>query len=167
MKYLRQSVKMPIFIGGRRGLIKAAAVQGSAPLLVSRPALRALQAKSDFDKDEMLVLHDQLRIPLETNAAGQFVLNVMESPKNQSSAEVLMSSASAPDDQLDAPEDSQLLHELSLEVEIQPCPECPEPPQQLVIQSREDYGLTKVPVYLPVGDSKFWKYVVKRVVYDG
>eukprot|EP00435_Cladocopium_sp_Y103_P067521 s299_g30.t1 len=75
-------------------LLKAAVVQGSSPLLVSRPALRALQAKIDFDKDEMLVFQDQLRIPLTTNSAGQFVLNMMQSRKTETSAEVLMNDVS-------------------------------------------------------------------------
>ena len=63
---------MPVFLGGRRGIIKAAIVRGSAPLLISRPALRALQ----------------LKIPLATNAAGQYVLNLMGSERSDSGAEV-------------------------------------------------------------------------------
>lgn len=68
----QQSIKMPVFVGGRRSIIKAAIVRGSAPLLISRPALRALQ----------------LKIPLATNAAGQYVLNLMGSERSDSGAEV-------------------------------------------------------------------------------
>ena len=59
---------MPIYIGDRSGVIKAATVQGSAPLLVSRPALRALHAKIDFANDQLVVFEDQMKIPLTSRS---------------------------------------------------------------------------------------------------
>ena len=51
-----KSVRLPVYIGGRKGTIKAALVQGTAPLLIFRPALRVIQARIDFEDDEMTAL---------------------------------------------------------------------------------------------------------------
>eukprot|EP00435_Cladocopium_sp_Y103_P070000 s122_g34.t1 len=68
-------IGMPI---GRSGSIKAAVVKGSAPLLVSRTALQTLQAVIDFGKNELTLFVDRLTVPLTTNAAGQYIINVLD-----------------------------------------------------------------------------------------
>ena len=167
-------VKMPVFVGGRHGMIKAAIVQGSAPLLISRPALRSLQAKIDFANDQLVVFQDQLKIPLTTNAAGQYVLNVMRADQSEISPdEILMSSSSAENDELpdqaatDVADEQVLpdVHPIEEEVELIN-PGDSATPHRVVIQSREDFGLTKTPVSLTVHDAKFWPFVFKRVTVD-
>ncbi|CAJ1420483.1 unnamed protein product [Effrenium voratum] len=74
----RLSVKMPVVIAERSGIIKAAIVKGRAPLLISRVALRALQAKINFHEDSLTIFEDQKVIPLTTNSAGQYVLNLLD-----------------------------------------------------------------------------------------
>ncbi len=49
-----RAINMPVYIAGRKGTLKASIVRGNAPLLVSRPALRALQAQVDFHKDRLI-----------------------------------------------------------------------------------------------------------------
>ena len=50
-----EAVKLPVVIAGRSGTIHAALVQGRAPLLISRRALQALEAKIDFCRGELRV----------------------------------------------------------------------------------------------------------------
>lgn len=68
----RQSVQMPVTLANKRGVVKAAVIQGDAPLLLSRSALKALGAVLDFQRDELNVFCKS--IPLKTNAAGQYVI---------------------------------------------------------------------------------------------
>ncbi|CAJ1330071.1 unnamed protein product, partial [Effrenium voratum] len=88
------SVKLPVIIAGRTGIIKAAIVKGAAPLLISRSALQALQAVVNFGTNEMSLFEDQLVVPMTTNAAGQYVINVLDHQLEKPSvpfAEVMMS----------------------------------------------------------------------------
>ena len=86
------SVAMPVVIAGKRGILNAAVVAGKAPLLISRPAMQALRASIDFEKNEMQPFTEKIRMPLQTNAAGQFVLNVLaeEAPQSSEFKEVMM-----------------------------------------------------------------------------
>ena len=70
-------VKLPVKIGGRTGTIKAAVVKGRAPLLISRGALQSLQAVIDFRANELRLFESQIVVPLTTNAAGQYVIDVL------------------------------------------------------------------------------------------
>ena len=74
---------LPICLGGRRGVVKAAVVKGEAPLLLSRPAMKSLQATLDFDADQIVLFEDRRAIPLETNEAGQYTLDVCAFPAAQ------------------------------------------------------------------------------------
>lgn len=58
------SLAMPVGIGGRRGTICAAVVQGDAPLLISRPALKTLQANLSFGGDSLTLISDKLEVPV-------------------------------------------------------------------------------------------------------
>ncbi|CAK9008016.1 unnamed protein product, partial [Durusdinium trenchii] len=62
-------VDMPVFLAGRPGYVTAAVVKGRAPLLLSRPALKKLQAQVDFSGDT-----------LQVNAAGQYAIKVSDFP---------------------------------------------------------------------------------------
>ena len=108
-----------------------------------------------------------MKIPLTTNAAGQYVLNVMKNPiESKPGTEGLISSSS------DSNEDTAELPSEDPSPDIaeapgdQPCLSSSSTPHHVVIQCREDFGLTKTPVSLAVHDSKFWQYVFKRVVVD-
>ena len=84
-----QSVRIPVYIAGRKGTIKAALVKGTAPLLISRPALRTIQAKVDFESDTLIAFADKTVIPLKTNEAGQYILNVMKDQTDTPEVEVM------------------------------------------------------------------------------
>eukprot|EP00435_Cladocopium_sp_Y103_P058196 s1061_g20.t1 len=70
-------ISMPVILAGKHGFIKAAIVRGSAPLLISRNALKTLKAQIDFGSSELRVFDEQLVIPLRTNAAGQYVVYLL------------------------------------------------------------------------------------------
>ena len=77
------SVKLPVILAGRSGCIKAAVVKGAAPLLISRRALQTLQAVVDFGKNELSLFADQVTIPLQTNEAGQYVIDILGPEKSE------------------------------------------------------------------------------------
>ena len=58
--------------------MRTAVVHGKAPL-ISRGVLQTLKAVINFDTQEMTIFNDTTPIPLTTNSAGQFVLNLMGS----------------------------------------------------------------------------------------
>ena len=69
-------VDMPVQLAGKSGVIKAAIIHGRAPLLLSRPALKTLNAKMDFSQDELVVFESGEKIPLQVNEAGQYIVPV-------------------------------------------------------------------------------------------
>ena len=72
-----KTVKIPVRLGGRYGAIKAAIVKGKAPLLISRAALQTLQASLDFKNNTLTLFGDEVRIPLQVNEAGQYVVRLL------------------------------------------------------------------------------------------
>eukprot|EP00435_Cladocopium_sp_Y103_P006224 s2324_g2.t1 len=83
-----RTVIMPIGLAGRYGTVQAAIVKGEAPLLLSRPALKRLGAVLDFHNDQICLFSGAATIDLVSNAAGQYVLNVMDFPENVCKNEV-------------------------------------------------------------------------------
>ena len=77
-----KAVTLPVGLAGRRGQLTAAIVQGDAPLLVSRPALKRLRASIDFEKDQLCLFGDGSKVDLSTNAAGQYVVDLSDFPKS-------------------------------------------------------------------------------------
>ncbi|CAK9116539.1 unnamed protein product, partial [Durusdinium trenchii] len=75
-------IDLPVFLAGRPGFVKAAIVKGSAPLLLSRPAMKTLGASMNFGEDKLTLFSDRVEIPLEVNAAGQYAVNVSAFPKH-------------------------------------------------------------------------------------
>ena len=84
-------VSMPVRLHGKRGRIEAAIIKGRAPLLLSRNTLKSLDAKLDFAAETVSLQGGPPR-PLQVNASGQFVLNVLEDAEEQET-EVLFSAA--------------------------------------------------------------------------
>ena len=52
-------------------------MSGSAPLLISRSALKTLNAALDFQHDRLKVFGDTA-IPVKINSAGQYVVDLMD-----------------------------------------------------------------------------------------
>lgn len=77
------AINMPVAFGGKTGNVHACIVHGSAPLLLSRPAMKKLRAVIDFDKDNSSMLDGEVTIPIQTNEAGQYVVNVTCFDKDQ------------------------------------------------------------------------------------
>lgn len=71
-------VSMPVSIHGRPGRINCCIIKGSAPLLLSRNTMKSLRAVLDFEAETIPIGGSQPR-SLQKNAAGQFILNVMDS----------------------------------------------------------------------------------------
>ena len=75
---------MPIILGGREGSIKAAIIKGTAPLLISRSALKTLKASLHFGSDELELFESGKSIPLQTNSANQYIVNVLDDAHDDS-----------------------------------------------------------------------------------
>ena len=139
-----------MYIAGRAGSIKAAVVKGGAPLLMSRAALQTLKASINFGDDSLTIFDDRLHVPLQVNAAGQFVLNLMKSgaPKTVADVEVM---AAAPEALIVPTENS------SSDSSSAPLPEMHLLPHQHLLQvtsvsepsyqiwHQEDWGCQRVP----------------------
>ena len=85
-----QVVVMPIGLAGRYGNVQAAIVKGDAPLLLSRPALKRLGATLDFENDRIKLFSGSVELDLKSNAAGQYVLDVLDFPTKSRSPEITM-----------------------------------------------------------------------------
>ena len=55
------AVTLPLGIGGRAGVVDAAIIKGTAPLLLSRSTMRSLGAVLDFQKGDPFTLRCQAR----------------------------------------------------------------------------------------------------------
>ena len=171
---------LPCFLAGRRGVISAAVVQGKAPLLISRGALQTLKACLDFQNNQIQLFDDRVVVPLATNSAGQYVINLLDKPDNDSptvedgpeplaavpSQEALpVLPAVEPASNHEAAVNSEL-HELSNErcqvPQDSPCPahECPETPKYVWI--REDWGNSHGPIATNGGPQ--WEKVKRRII---
>ena len=67
-------IEMPVTLANRRGIVRAAVVKGSAPLLLSRAALKTLKANIDFENDQLTLFGT--KVPLLVNDARQYTVNV-------------------------------------------------------------------------------------------
>lgn len=72
-----EAVTIPCCLAGKRGVISAAIVRGKAPLLIS--ALQSLKACLDFQHGQIRLFDEQVCAPLMTNAAGQYVIDLLPS----------------------------------------------------------------------------------------
>ena len=172
-------IPMPVRIAGRSGVIRAAIVQGRAPLLISRSALQKLKATLNFHEGTLTLFGDAITIPLQTNTAGQFTLNVLSASEPSGRREVQFnevltmqqcSDQSSVDpnlehagDALDSPEPKHepIAQEHSC-IGHSASEECGN--LDLSVWSREDSHLTLTPI---TGKScPFWHRVHRRVIHD-
>lgn len=66
------TVIMPVGLAGRFGTVQAAVVQGDAPLL---------------SRDRLQLFHGAIDLTLKSNAAGQYIIDVLDFPKNDTAIE--------------------------------------------------------------------------------
>ena len=59
-------------------------IEGQAPLLLGRPTLEKLKVQLDFNKKELQLLDLPTPLPMQTNSAGQLLLDVMNFRKRAS-----------------------------------------------------------------------------------
>lgn len=146
-------IQMPVSLAGRVGTIRVAVVQGHAPLLVSRRALQLLKAVVDFDKQELRVFDEQRVIPLSTNSAGQFVVDLRPATPDQSETfdEVMVA---APFDEPDSPAAST---EAPLNDSV-----TPSGPLQTWV--RHDSYFKQMPTLGKQGP--YWRAIRRRIVKD-
>ena len=162
----QRSIRVPVVLGGRSGTIKAAIVQGQAPLLVSRSALKALKAAINFDTDELTVFDSRTVVPLSTNQAGEFTVDLLGShPWTESFAEVmLLGDGSKPQPSCEHSHST----EPSVTPESTPCADTPSSSSQdmpvLVVWSRVDEWCSQVPSIGKQGPR--WTSVRRRIVTD-
>lgn len=164
------SVRLPVIIAGRSGSIKAAVVKGAAPLLISRSALQTLQAVIDFGKSELTLFDDRATVPLTTNAAGQYIINVIDKMSESKAvfAEVMLN------EDAEVPENAQSLPaQEHAETEHPPDPSTaaasvPKPfsgaTEDLQIWTRHDSFLNKTLTTGKHGPN--WQSVKRRRVVD-
>ena len=167
---------LPCFLAGRRGVISAAVVQGKAPLLISRGALQTLKACLDFQNNQIQLFDDRVVVPLATNSAGQYVINLLDKPDN---ANATVENGSEPLAAVPSQEALPVLPDVEHEDTVNagfhepsnepcqvpqdsPCPahECPETPKYVWI--REDWGNSHGPIATNGGPQ--WEKVKRRVI---
>ena len=78
------AIQMPVVLAGKRGVIRASIIRGDAPLLISRLALKRLGASLDFKRDCLQVF--DTTVPLQTNSAGQYVVNLVGEQESSDAA---------------------------------------------------------------------------------
>ena len=76
------SCRLPVGIAQQYGLIDAAVIAGSAPLLLGRPTLEKMAVKLDFSNNKMELLHSQAQ--MHTNESGQLLIDVLAFPRRKS-----------------------------------------------------------------------------------
>eukprot|EP00435_Cladocopium_sp_Y103_P025163 s1174_g6.t1 len=162
----QHTIKLPVHIAGRAGLIKAAIVKGGAPLLISRAALQTLKASINFGDNTLTIFDEQLCVPLQVNAAGQYVLNLMKSGGRLHKGDVEVMTAS-PDS---VPSSSSSNCELSEPVDDETVSNQhdtsaspSEPP--LAVWTQEDWGCQSIPKI--ANDGPRMQFVRKCVVKNG
>ncbi len=74
----KKAVRIPVGLSKQYGVIDAAVVAGSAPLLLGRPTLEKLNMNLDFKRSTMVILEKEF--PMTTNQAGQILLDIMDFP---------------------------------------------------------------------------------------
>ena len=112
-------VEMPICLAERRGVVQAAVIQGDAPLLLSRPAMKRLGAEMNFQTDELKLFNGHSTVPMKLNAAGQYMIPVSNFEPNPVAVCVADPSmppanSAAPDDPASCPDVPSLSTEVSV-----------------------------------------------------
>ena len=77
-----QVVKLRVGIAGELGSIRAAVIQGQAPLLLGQPTLEKLNINLDFANKKIFLLDKSEPLPMVCNSAGQLLLGLTDFPKS-------------------------------------------------------------------------------------
>ncbi len=77
-----QVVKLRVGIAGELGSIRAAVIQGQAPLLLGRPTLEKLNINLDFANKKIYLLNKSEPLQMVCNSAGQLLLGLTDFPKS-------------------------------------------------------------------------------------
>ena len=77
-----QVVKLRVGIAGELGSIRAAVIQGQAPLLLGRPTLEKLNINLDFANKKIFLLNKSESLPMVCNSAGQLLLGLTDFPSS-------------------------------------------------------------------------------------
>ena len=143
-------IRLPVFLGGKKGTIRTAIVRGHAPFLISRNALQTLKAVIDFGQQQLTLFDEKVVVPLSTNEAGQFAVNVIGETVTPDFEQEVMCTH---------PEPSTVTAEF-----VPPARDDPEPSDSASLQSwfRDDSFLHTVPTIGKQGP--LWKNIVKRKV---
>ena len=75
----KQSVQLPVGIGGRRGSLQVSVLDGKAkeaPLLISKPALRTLSAVLDFENSALQLKRIGTDVKLKEGPTGHYLLDL-------------------------------------------------------------------------------------------
>ena len=162
----RSAVKMPVVLGTRSGTIRAAVVRGRAPFLISRQALQTLKATINFATSELTLFDGAETIPLTTNSAGQFVVNVIGSSSMEvPDFEVMMNQVnnelpSPPEEPMEACSPAAISPPSDVTQELLPGPDL----TNLQVWTRQDSFVSHVPYLGRQGP--YWSSVRHRRVYD-
>ena len=76
-EWSERTVRMPVGIFGKRGVVTAAIIKGSAPLLLSRATMAELRTILDFDAGTISILGAPPQ-KMKHNEAGQIILDMLE-----------------------------------------------------------------------------------------
>ena len=79
----KQSVQLPVGIGGRRGSLQVSVLDGKAkeaPLLISKPALRTLGAVLDFENSALQLKRIGTDVKLKEGPTGHYLLDLFQFP---------------------------------------------------------------------------------------
>eukprot|EP00434_Breviolum_minutum_P004560 symbB.v1.2.004023.t1/scaffold227.1/size261201/9 len=80
VEHSEQTVKLRVGIAGELGSIRAAVIQGQAPLLLGRPTLEKLNLQLDFANKKVFLLNKKDPVPMVCNSAGQLLLGLTDFP---------------------------------------------------------------------------------------
>ena len=157
------SIQLPVVLAQRQGVIRAAIIRGDAPLLLSRSAMKALGATLDF-KNDCLQVFDR-SVKLQTNSAGQYVVQLLGDEKDSSAAaftEVMASTEMHPpkvEEELDRSSDSC---ETMAQTDSHASADAPaEQPPETAVWTQENCDVISTPWLSREGPS--WKHVFRRV----
>ena len=157
---------LPVRIAGKSGSIRAAIVQGQAPLLISRAALQKLKATLAFGQGTMTIFDDAVQVPLHTNSAGQFMIRVL--PEETKGKEVQFSEVMASQEANSCcdhePTIAPSMPETALDLEEQAQDSADTGHPGSSVWSRADEGLTLTPV--TGKQAPFWHTVIHRTIHD-
>ena len=78
------AVRIPVGVAKQFGVIDAAVISGNAPLLIGRPTLEKMRARIDFSDGSLHFLDTKAK--MNTNSAGQVLIDVLDFPEHAKSA---------------------------------------------------------------------------------